>query len=141
MLARGSAAGKHPLATLTVGPHAPRAAYARLRDAANLNPLSAEPYLVAGSIALRFEDLPLADRRFSQALARSPNDAYATLERGAIASSRGERRLALRLLQRAARLDRRNGVTRQALDLVREGRSVSVQGVNRSILLRAQELR
>jgi tetratricopeptide (TPR) repeat protein len=124
-----------------IWPHAPRAAYSRLQDAARLNPLSAQPYLVAGSIALRFEDLPLADRRFSQALARSPNDAYATLERGAIASSRGERPQALRLLQRAVELDPRSGLSRQALSRVREGRRVSVQEVNRSILLRAQELR
>jgi tetratricopeptide (TPR) repeat protein len=121
--------------------HAPRAAYARLQDAADLNPLSAEPYLVAGSIALRFEDLALADRRFSQALARNPDDAYATLERGAIASFRGERLQALRLLARAARLDPRSGLARQALDLAREGRRVSVQELNRSILIRAQELR
>jgi tetratricopeptide (TPR) repeat protein len=120
---------------------APRAAYARLQDAADLNPLSAEPYLIAGSIALRFEDLPLADRRFAQALARSPGDAYATLERGVIASAVGRRQAALRLLARAARLDPRNGLIRAAVDLVREGRRVNVADVNRSILLRAQELR
>jgi hypothetical protein len=54
-----------------------------------LNPLSDEPYLVAGSIALRFGDLTQrADHEFALALERTPGDAYATLERGAIASSR-----------------------------------------------------
>jgi hypothetical protein len=33
--------------------HSPGTAYSQLEDAAGLNPLSAQPYLVAGSIALR----------------------------------------------------------------------------------------
>ena len=51
---------------------APQTAYARLNDAARLNPLSDEPYLVAGSIALRFGDLARADHEFALALERSP---------------------------------------------------------------------
>ena len=51
---------------------APQAAYARLEDAARLNPLSDEAYLVAGSIALRFGDLARADHEFSLALGRTP---------------------------------------------------------------------
>ena len=39
------------------------------------------------------------------ALARTPHEAYATLERGAIASVRGQRAAALKLLERAVRLD------------------------------------
>jgi tetratricopeptide (TPR) repeat protein len=119
---------------------APRTAYARLNDAARLNPLSDEAYLVAGSIALRFGDLARADHEFALALGRTPGDAYATLERGAIASSENDRPAALALLERAARLDPRDPLTRHALRLAREGKRVNVDELNRSILLNAQQL-
>ena len=118
---------------------APHAAYARLDEAARLNPLSDEPYLLAGSIALRFGDLARADHEFRLALRRTPSDPYATLERGAIASSRGERAVALALLARAVRLNPRDPLAREALHVVREGRRVSVEALNRSILIKAQQ--
>ncbi len=121
-------------------PRAPANAYARLNDAARLNPLSDEPYLVAGSIALRFGDLSRADREFALALGRVPNDAYATLERGAIASSTGHRKEALVLLTRAAQLNPRDPLTREALLMARRGLRVDVGELNRSILREAQQL-
>jgi hypothetical protein len=119
---------------------APRVAYARLHKAARLNPLSDEAYLVAGSIALRYGELALAEREFELALARTPGDAYAMLERGAIASAKGERAAARALLERAVRLDPREPLARQALTLVRAGRRVDVEGLNRAILRKAQQL-
>ena len=119
---------------------APQTAYARLDEAAKLNPLGDEAYLIAGSIALRYGELARAEREFSNALARSPGDAYATLERGAIASATGERAVALSLLERAVRLDPREPLTRQALQVVRAGHRVSIEQLNRSILLKAQQL-
>jgi tetratricopeptide (TPR) repeat protein len=118
---------------------APQQAYDRLDSAARLNPLSDEAYLVAGSIALRFGDLTRADHEFSLALARAPGDAYATLERGAIASTKGERDRAMSLLERAVELNPRDRLTREALLLVRGGRRVSVEDLNRSILREAQQ--
>ena len=47
------------------------AAYARLEDAANLNPLSDQPYLVGGSIALRYRELARADLESSRARLRA----------------------------------------------------------------------
>jgi tetratricopeptide (TPR) repeat protein len=120
--------------------YAPEKAYARLSDAARLNPLSDEAYLVAGGIALRYKELARADHEFSLALARSPGDAYAVLERGAIASTRGDRKQALQLLERAVRLDPRDPLSRQALLLVRNGQPVSVEELNRLILRTAQQL-
>jgi tetratricopeptide (TPR) repeat protein len=119
---------------------APQKAYSRLDTAAALNPLSAEAYLVAGSIALRLGELRHADHQFALALERSPRDAYATLERGAIASARGHRRAAVRLLERAVRLNPRDPITREALLLVRAGGRVNVQELNRSILLKGRQL-
>jgi tetratricopeptide (TPR) repeat protein len=119
---------------------APQAAYARLNDAARLNPLSDEAYLVAGSIALRLGDLARADHEFALALGRTSGDAYATLERGAIASTEDKPHQALELLERAARLNPRDPLTQEALRLVGEGKRVSVEELNRSILLKAQQL-
>jgi tetratricopeptide (TPR) repeat protein len=118
----------------------PQAAFSRLNDAAQLNPLSDEAYLVAGSIALRFGDLARADHEFALALARTPGDAYAMLERGAIVSTENDRHGALELLERAGRLNPRDPLTREALRLAREGKRVDVEELNRSILLKAQEL-
>jgi tetratricopeptide (TPR) repeat protein len=118
----------------------PSSAYARLRDAARLNPLSDEANLTAGSIALRYGDLARAEREFSAALARTPGDAYATLERGAIASSDGERQMAMALLERAVRLNPRDELTREALAVVQAGRRIDVAELNRQILGKAREL-
>jgi O-antigen ligase len=115
----------------------PGVAYARLNAAARLNPLSAEPYEVAGTIALRRGEETRADRAFALALARTPGDAYATLERGAIASAQGRRRAALAELARAVRLDPREALARAALAQVRSGHRVDLGELHRSILLSA----
>jgi hypothetical protein len=123
-----------------IWPQAPLTAYSRLGEAAKLNPLSDRPYLVEGSIALRYGDLARAQNAFSRALGRMSDDAYATLELGAIASQSGERVRALVLLERAVRLDPRDPLAREALATVRAGKRVSVQSLNRSILLKAEQL-
>jgi cytochrome c-type biogenesis protein CcmH/NrfG len=123
-----------------IWPRTPLTAYSRLREAAKLNPLSDRPYLVEGSIALRYGDLVRAQSAFSQALVRVPDDAYATLELGAIASQAGAQVRSLVLLERAVRLDPRDPLAREALATARAGRRVNVQALNRSILLKAQQL-
>ncbi len=123
-----------------IWPTAPRQAYAALNSAAELNPLSDQPYLLAGSIALRFGDLAYADREFARALSRDSSDAYATLERAAIASERGDRAAALRLLQRTRRLSPHDGLIRETLQRVREGHRVDIDELNRLILSKAQQL-
>ena len=118
----------------------PGTAYGRLAQAADLNPLGDQANLLAGSIALRYGDYARADHQFALALQRSPNDAYATLERGAIASSRGQRAAALALLARAVSLNPRDPVARGALQAARRGERVSVQELDRAILLRARQI-
>ncbi len=117
----------------------PQRAYARLDDAARLNPLSDEPYVVAGSIALRLGELEHAEREFALALGRTPGDSYATLELGAIASTQGRRGEALALLERAARLSPRDPLIREALRRARRGHVVDIGELNRSILLNARQ--
>ena len=116
----------------------PGDAYARLRSAAELNPLSDEADLLAGNIALRLGQLPRARDEFLKALARTPEDSYATLELGVIASFDGERADAIGYLARAARLNPREPLGAEALELARQGKRLSVQGVNRAILLKGR---
>ncbi|HXB64367.1 MAG TPA: O-antigen ligase family protein [Solirubrobacteraceae bacterium] len=118
----------------------PAQAYARLDHAARLDPLSDEPYVVAGTIALRRGELAHANHEFALALSRAPGDAYATLERGAIASAQGRPRQARVLLERAVRLDPRDPLARAALAVARGGGRVDIDELNRSILLNAQQL-
>ena len=89
---------------------------------------------------MRYGEVAHADREFQDALDRSPDDAYATLERGAIASARGQRATALVLLERAARLEPHEAIARQTLAVVREGRRVDLEALSRLILLRAEQL-
>lgn len=110
----------------------PLQAYERLDRAAQFNPLSDRPELVAGSIALRYSDLDRADARFADALKRVPDDQYATLMRGAIASQRGDRD-ALAQLRRAARLAPRDRVTNDVLEAARDGQRIDVAEVTRAI--------
>lgn len=114
-------------------------AYARLKEAAQINPLSAEPPLIAGTIALRLEDLKQARRQFERALGRSRGNAYATLELGAIASALGEPHVALVLLERAAFLNPRSALTHEALTLAQHGGRLNLDELNRSILREAEQ--
>jgi hypothetical protein len=118
----------------------PPAAYSRLEDAASLDPLSDQPYLVAGSIALRVGDLARGRHYFTLALSRSSGDAYATLELGAIASASGQPDLARRWLERAVRLSPRDPVAGQALAVVVSGRRINVAALNREILAEGEQI-
>jgi tetratricopeptide (TPR) repeat protein len=118
---------------------APAIAYERLAEAARLNPLSDEANVVAGTIALRLGELRRAQGQFRLALDRSPEDAYATLELGAIASSLGERNDAMRRLQAALLLDPRSVLAKRALATVSAGQRVNIADLNRSILSEAQQ--
>jgi O-antigen ligase len=120
--------------------HRPFEAYDRLDRAARLDPVSDRPALVKGSIALRFGDLPRAQAAFADALKRNPRGQYATLELGAIASVRGDRAGARRLLTRAVALAPRDGIAREALKVVTSGGAVDLATLNRRILSAGQSL-
>jgi Flp pilus assembly protein TadD len=112
----------------------PQEAYDRLDRAASVDPFASRPASLEGSIALRFDDLARADRAFADVLDRVPDDQYATLERGAIASAQGDRGRARVLLVRAAELAPRDALAREALRVVRRGGVIDVQELNRRIL-------
>jgi tetratricopeptide (TPR) repeat protein len=100
----------------------PVAAYRQLDIAARLNPLSEQPGLAAGSIAIRRGQIDRAQKSFEQALRRDPRNAYATLWLGAIASQRGRRAEANRLLRRALALAPSDPPTQSAVRQARAGR-------------------
>lgn len=109
-------------------------AYARLDRARALNPLSPQPDLIAGTIALRVEDQAEARRRFRAALERQPRIGYALLELGVLAAEQGRRREAIRLLTRAARENPEDDLAPGILRRVRQGRPVSSARINEAIL-------
>jgi O-antigen ligase len=116
----------------------PDAAFSRLDHATDLNPLGANAPLTAGTIALRLDRPELARQEFALALDREPRSAYALLELGAIASTRGDRDSARAFIGRAARLSPRDSLIDAALRRVRRGRRIDIQALNRAILERAE---
>jgi Flp pilus assembly protein TadD len=68
----------------------PAAALRELTTAARLNPLSADPGRLAGTIALQTGQLSIARSRFAQATAREPGGWFAWLGAGLAASEMGD---------------------------------------------------
>ncbi|GAC1523633.1 MAG: hypothetical protein NVS2B6_09590 [Thermoleophilaceae bacterium] len=112
-------------------------AYDRLARASALNPLSARPKLVAGSIAARLGQYQRAEGYMRESLARDPGDAYAHLELGALVAQRGDRRAGTALVKRATQLDPRDDIARGVLERLRRGRPVNLAAVNREISARS----
>jgi hypothetical protein len=117
---------------------APAASFDRLDRAAALNPLSARPHTVAGTIAVELGQLGRAQAAFREVLAIEPENAYALLELGAIAAERGDRRRALTILRQARGLRPRDEAVRLVLARVLRRRPVSVSAVNQRILEQAR---
>jgi O-antigen ligase len=102
----------------------------RLERAADLNPLSARPALVAATIELRLGHDRAAERQFRRALERDPRSVYPFLGLGAIAAERGARARAKRLLRRAEALSPHDGVVGRTLEDLRAGRRVTTEAVS-----------
>jgi hypothetical protein len=83
----------------------PELAFSRLDSARRLNPVSSEPDLVAGAIAIRLGEDGRAEMLFRRALTRQPRDWYAHLELAVLATDRGAWGVAQRELTAARRLD------------------------------------
>lgn len=105
----------------------PARAFARLDRAADLNPLSARPELVAGVIALELGRSRDAERRFSKALERDGDDWFAFFGRGLAASAFGAPERARRDFLRARTLDPAEPLVREALVRLRGPRPLTAQ--------------
>lgn len=99
-------------------PSDPARAFERLDRAADLNPLSSRPELVAGVIALELGRSRVADRRFRAALERDEGDWFAYFGRGLALSALGERARARLQYERARSLDPAEPLVREALSRV-----------------------
>jgi len=116
----------------------PEAAFKRLDRARKLNPVSPQPDLSAGTIALRLGRLDQAERAFTRARDREPGNAYALLELGLIAAERDDRAEAVALLRRVTRINPRDEIARDVLKDVRRGRYITTARVNQLLLERAR---
>ncbi|MBV9803186.1 MAG: O-antigen ligase family protein [Solirubrobacterales bacterium] len=93
----------------------PGRALARLQTAADLNPLSADPGRLAGTIALESGRYAVAAERFGQVTARDPGGWFGWLGTGLAASALGDRSSARSDLERAASIERDNTAISAAL--------------------------
>jgi hypothetical protein len=116
------------------------AAFRSLDTAASLNPLSATPKLLAGSIALRLGRKADSMRFFREAIEREPGDSYAHLELGALLAEAGRRPEAVATLDEAHRLDPRDDLTALVRNRVRRGKPVDIARVNRQLAARSARL-
>lgn len=105
-------------------------AFRRLDRAASLDPLSAEPYVLAGSIALRAGDVTRAGSAFRRALEREPDNWYAHLELGLVEGSRGRYEPAAASLRRARELNPRDPVVALAQRLVAARKPIHPRALN-----------
>jgi len=117
----------------------PSEALRALDRAAQLDPLSADAALTAATIALRRQDGRLAIAEFGKALRRDPTNDYALLMLGALASERGDRARATGFLGRALAQSPRDELTREALQRVQSGATVSPSTLASGLLKRARE--
>ncbi len=116
----------------------PEGAFKRLDRARKLNPVSAQPDLSAGTIALRLGRLDQAEAAFRRAREREPENAYALLELGLIAAERDDRAEATTLLRRVVELNPRDQIAAQVLRDVRRGRYITTARINQMLLRRAR---
>ncbi len=93
----------------------PSAALADLSRAAELNPLSADPGLLGGEVAMAHNQPVQARARFGQASSRDPGDWFAWLGSGLARSALGDRTAAKRDFQTAVSINARQPPVRQAL--------------------------
>jgi tetratricopeptide (TPR) repeat protein len=116
-----------------------RGAFDDLHTASSLNPLSPDPSLLAGTIALRLGRYADAARYFRRAIQRDDGEEYAHLELGVLLAQSGHRAQGVALLTRALKLNPRDGIARFARDRLRRGRPVSITAINDRIVRQAQD--
>jgi hypothetical protein len=114
----------------------PNAAYDRLDRAADLNFLSANPYLVEGAIASRLDQPRRMRIAFDRALDRDPDNWYATLELAALDAIEGDTLSALERLQRVSELNPREPATDQVRQGLLSDRPVSLETLDAIFLQR-----
>lgn len=111
-------------------PRDPALAFARLRTAERLNPLSDIPAETAGLIAARRGDDSRARDAFARAVGRNGDNWYSRLELGLMEARLGRRGAALHQLARAAELNPREAVVATVRRRVETGKPPAQQVVD-----------
>ncbi len=113
----------------------PSLALKDLTIASELNPLSADPGRIGGTIALQTGRYKEAQRRFAQATTRDPGGWFAWLGRGLAASALGDRRRARQDFAVAAAINRRQPAVRLAFERVSSGHPLRPAAALRLLVL------
>lgn len=116
----------------------PAQALRDLDTATKLNPLSAEPGRLGGTIALIAQRNGTAQKRFEHAIKRDPGGWYAWLGAGLAASAQGQKAQARHDLQMAASINRQEPVIKQALAQVDTAHPLSPVAALQLLALAAQ---
>jgi hypothetical protein len=114
----------------------PDAAYERLDRAADLNFLSANPYLVKGAIASRLGQSGQMRVAFERALERDPRNWYAALELAALDAIEGDRQGSLERLDRVAELNPQEELTNRVREGLLSDQPVSLQALDADFIER-----
>ncbi|HEX2388312.1 MAG TPA: O-antigen ligase family protein [Solirubrobacterales bacterium] len=117
-------------------PSDPEAALSRLETARDLNPLSARPDLVAGTIAVRDGDEKEAAAAFARAAEREPTNWYALLELGTLDIVDGQRPQGILQLRRAAKLNPTEPLIATALRRSHSGDPLTSRAIDRILVER-----
>jgi hypothetical protein len=113
-------------------PNDPSTALTRLGDAHDLDPLASQADVLAGAMAGRLHRYELMRARYQAAVDRSPDDWYANLELGIANSLTGHPTAAGSALERAARLNPGEPITRRVLNTFSSGRPIDSDAVDRA---------
>lgn len=105
-------------------------AYARFDRAAALNPLSANPLLLKGAVALLADDDDVAEQSFRASIRREPRNWYGYLELALLAASRSDWDRAEAMITRARTLNPRDRVAAVAERVIRRRIVVTPASVN-----------
>ena len=115
-------------------PDDPQAAYSRLDTARDLNPLSARPDLVAGTIAIRNDDPTRAAAAFTRAAEREPTNWYARIELGTLDLADGKRGRGVAELHRARELNPAEPLIATAIRRSRGSNPLTTAAIDRDLL-------
>ena len=118
----------------------PAGALAALDRAASLAPLSAEPLVTEGLVALRVAGRDRATAAYEEALERDPGNWFAEFQLALIASEAGDRRTARARLRRCLELKKDDDVLAEAYERAAGPRPMTIAEADRKLLQQVQEV-
>jgi len=127
-------AAREEAQAVAVWPRSPDLAFAELRKAHALDPLSDRADVLAGAIASKLGRYELMRTKYEQAVDREPYDWYAQLELGVAAAATGRTAQAGEALQRSRALNPRDPIVRKVVALFAAGRRIDPSDVDRMFL-------